>query len=307
MKTPKRTAPHHKPDVNPNSKPDDSTDDNVDDDSEVNPEDNSDNSTIAHPQPNTQSNPKPRVPRNARRFPPGEQPLRNVRCLCMSDIHEDFERFSPPNLPPPSEVDIVFVSGDLTQLGVELSPMFIRHFEADIKERLHAWMRDLSKSYPRIYWIPGNHDIGLQDTAFDDLERELGTIIRSVRNKPVYDAHTNLRILGHSVTLVIDAPALESVWAHSTINLQLEAETYLNCPPQVQVMLSHAPPFGVLDRNRSGNNIGSPGLNVWLGNPRNEVRLVVCGHVHEAAGFEKFERALILNTARKWKLVTLER
>jgi Icc-related predicted phosphoesterase len=34
--------------------------------------------------------------------------------------------------------------------------------------------------------------------------------------------------------------------------------------------------------------------------------LVVCGHVHEAAGMETLGRTTVLNTARRAKVVTLD-
>lgn len=63
-------------------------------------------------------------------------------------------------------------------------------------------------------------------------------------------------------------PALEEVWARA--------------PSGVDVLVTHTPPLGVLDRTNDGRRVGCEALREAL--PRIAPRLHVFGHIHEAAG-----------------------
>jgi hypothetical protein len=59
------------------------------------------------------------------------------------------------------------------------------------------------------------------------------------------------------------------------------------------VLISHVPPRGVRDRTFFGLRGGSRSLNGFLaGNP---VSLCLCGHIHEAAGIERFHDTIVAN------------
>ncbi|MEK6238654.1 MAG: metallophosphoesterase [Planctomycetales bacterium] len=60
-----------------------------------------------------------------------------------------------------------------------------------------------------------------------------------------------------------------------------------------EVVLSHPPPFGILDRTSRGPHVGSQSLREFI--DRVEPRLVVCGHIHEARGVETRGQAVIVN------------
>jgi Icc-related predicted phosphoesterase len=54
-----------------------------------------------------------------------------------------------------------------------------------------------------------------------------------------------------------------------------------DCPPAA-VLVSHSPPKGVVDRDSSGRNLGSVAIRETI--LFRQPRLVVCGHIHAAAG-----------------------
>lgn len=67
-----------------------------------------------------------------------------------------------------------------------------------------------------------------------------------------------------------------------------------NKKPSELIILSHAPPKNTtLDKIRSGAHIGSSALRAFI----EEVKplLVICGHIHEAKGWEKIKETLIIN------------
>ncbi len=56
------------------------------------------------------------------------------------------------------------------------------------------------------------------------------------------------------------------------------------------VLVSHAPPFGILDRAR-GNHVGSRGVRKYL----HEFDLVCCAHIHEDKGIAEVDGVRVVN------------
>ena len=52
------------------------------------------------------------------------------------------------------------------------------------------------------------------------------------------------------------------------------------------VLISHAPPRGIRDRSFLGLRGGSHSVKAFL--EEHPVSLCLCGHIHEAAGIERF-------------------
>ena len=63
--------------------------------------------------------------------------------------------------------------------------------------------------------------------------------------------------------------------------------------PQV-VLISHAPPRGIRDRSFLGLRGGSDSVKAFL--EEHPVSLCLCGHIHEAAGIERFQSTLVANS-----------
>lgn len=60
------------------------------------------------------------------------------------------------------------------------------------------------------------------------------------------------------------------------------------------VLISHAPPHGVRDRSFLGLHGGSRSVKAFLA--EHPVGLCLCGHIHEAAGIERFHHTLVSNS-----------
>lgn len=59
------------------------------------------------------------------------------------------------------------------------------------------------------------------------------------------------------------------------------------------ILLSHAPPYGYLDKIHSGKHIGSKIL--FKAIKKNSPKLILCGHIHEAKGKTKIGKTEIYN------------
>ncbi|MES2463390.1 MAG: metallophosphoesterase, partial [Armatimonadota bacterium] len=84
-----------------------------------------------------------------------------MEILCLSDIHDRFEKYQPADLPP---ADVCLVAGDLTEFGQQGET----HGTGEIR-RAAIWLRDMGERYPELFWIPGNHDIGVTARTFEEV------------------------------------------------------------------------------------------------------------------------------------------
>ena len=72
------------------------------------------------------------------------------------------------------------------------------------------------------------------------------------------------------------------------------------------VLISHVPPRRVRDRSFIGLRGGSHSVKAFL--EVNPISLCLCGHIHEAAGIERFQNTLVANTGsfKKGRYVSVE-
>ena len=80
-------------------------------------------------------------------------------------------------------------------------------------------------------------------------------------------------------------------------------ELLRNCPTG-GVLVSHSPPWGVLDVSSGGRKLGSQAVRETI--DRNHPELVVCGHIHGSAGqIERIDRTTVINAGPRgmiWEL-----
>ncbi len=84
----------------------------------------------------------------------------------------------------------------------------------------------------------------------------------------------------------------------SAFNLERGAELRKKwdlIPAQVDVLITHSPPHGVLDRTPKGEKVGCEEL--LAATERTRPRLHVFGHVHESYGVQRFGRTLLVNAS----------
>lgn len=237
--------------------------------------------------------------------------MRTLRLLLMSDMHARFERFAPSALP---EADLILIAGDLTNNGIHaeepISPEFrkwlienavdldVLYASVPEVEQAREWLRRLAERAP-VFWIPGNHDIDMDNSTFDDVPNCTGILDKTVEVG-------GLKI--HGVSCSPGDSFLVNMWAYMTQDEEEERRAYGF--EAVDVVVSHCPPYGGLT-DKSGVNIanrepyhfGSRALGDYIA--LHSPRLVVCGHVHEGAPYERIGTTEIINCALRWEIVTL--
>lgn len=83
-------------------------------------------------------------------------------------------------------------------------------------------------------------------------------------------------------------------WAFNVLPQNM-AVVWERIPEGVDVLLTHGPPAGILDKSSSGENVGCPHLRDWI--LEYQPKLVVCGHVHEGYGTAKLGNTQIINAS----------
>lgn len=156
-------------------------------------------------------------------------------------------------------IDAVLHAGDI---GVDVDPIgWFQH-------TLYPWAE---KVRVPIYATFGNHDrIGERHAVPDGAPPNLHLIVDEERD-----------VLGVPVWFSPWSPLFNN-WAFMVDEKAL-AKKYAKIPDHIQVIVSHTPPFGCGDRTLEGERHGSTALLNRIERLPN-LRLVVCGHIHEGFG-----------------------
>jgi Icc-related predicted phosphoesterase len=190
--------------------------------------------------------------------------------LC-SDTHEMHSRLTWP------EGDILVHAGDFTMVG---SPEKIEGFG--------NWLRDTP--FSEVIIIAGNHDILFQK------EPERARKLLSKHDKIHYLEDSGCRIDGISFYGSPWQPEFGYGWAFTLAAEEELRNKWHSIPSNVQMLITHGPPAGILDFTKDGRHVGSTSLLTEL-NQRVKPQLHLFGHIHEGYGICKIEETKFVNAS----------
>lgn len=186
--------------------------------------------------------------------------------VCVSDTHGFHDRTVVP------DGDVLVHAGDLTRRG-----------ELDDVARFDAWLAGLPHRHKVV--ICGNHDWCFQ-------------------RRPV-ESRGRLR---HAIYLQDESVVIEGLrfygspwqpwfldWAFNLPRGPEIAAKWAMIPDDTDVLVTHGPPFGLLDEARRGGNVGCADLLARVQQVR--PRLHVFGHIHEAAGVVRVGETVFVNAS----------
>ena len=176
--------------------------------------------------------------------------------------------------------DLGRLRGDLLIHCGDSGNGFTRH--ADDVDRLDTWFGQ--QRFDRILCIGGNHDFEIQARA----ERG-GPVFRNAEylQDQAYE-YRGVRFYGSPWT-----PELVN-WAFYLDDDELRDRWEL-IPDEVEVLITHTPPFGILDRNSSGRNCGCRELQRRLLDLH--PRIHCFGHIHASAGTTSMNGTTFVNAS----------
>ena len=187
------------------------------------------------------------------------------RLVLISDTHGRHDRL---NLP---DGDILVHAGDALRRG---------HGQEALA--FGRWMAQQPHEH-KVY-VPGNHDEALQDGFVRTALRAMGLHVLKDHGADV----AGLRFYGSPWT-----PQFGD-WAFMLPDAHL-ACIFDRIPVAVDVLVTHGPPHGVLDRTLDGRLVGSRALLADV--ERTRPTLHVFGHIHEARGDRQVGETTFLNVA----------
>lgn len=192
-----------------------------------------------------------------------------MRIVIVSDTHLMHAHL---RLPPG---DILIHCGDFYDAENQCTDKWLK--------RINLWFEKQSQFGRRIY-VPGNHDFPLSSWG-------------SSAERMLYSAEClidrGLDIKGLLVWGAPWTPGLEG-WAYGTPSGR--AETWDNIPDQVDNLVTHAPPLGILDTTRQGDHLGCEFLRTKVFETR--PKLHCFGHAHSAYGEIAVKGTRFVNAAQ---------
>jgi len=189
-----------------------------------------------------------------------------LRLVLLSDTHQLHREVDVP------DGDILIHAGDFTMFSESMEVV------ADFND----WLGELPHRYKIV--VPGNHESFLEA---DPSDRSLLSNATVLINEGI--EIEGLRLWGTPVTPMYGG-------AFGLSRAKDRKRLYARIPPDIDVLISHGPPFGILDADPvSGLHAGSHELldAVMWARPR----LHVFGHIHGANGVFQTEHTTFVNAS----------
>jgi Icc-related predicted phosphoesterase len=197
---------------------------------------------------------------------------------CISDLHGHY--------PELEGGDLLIVAGDLTA----------RHTIKEL-DQFNEWIRE--QDYRQKILIAGNHDTFFEKGVFDYTNPVDGTVFVDPSCDYLCDSGTEfkgLKIWGSPWSLSF--PGINPKCTAFTGTEEELAERYALIPEDTDILVTHGPPWGILDKVNKGSftlsdppvkiyeHAGSKSLALQVGRMKIPPKLWVWGHVHEEYGID---------------------
>lgn len=171
---------------------------------------------------------------------------------CISDLHGFYPKLEGG--------DLLIIAGDLTARDTQQ-----QHFE------FLSWL--LSQNYKKKIWISGNHDNYLINTTYIPIKDTGLEYLCDSGNE-----FEGLNIWGSPWTKRFKG--MNPNCMAFTVDTDEElAEKWLTLPKDIDILITHSPPYDLLDKNREGKCCGSKSLLKQILNIR--PKICIWGHIHE--------------------------
>lgn len=198
-----------------------------------------------------------------------------MRVLATADLHG--------NLPAIPDCDLLLIAGDIC-------PDYLNGWDKGRDRQRHwldtefrAWLTLLRERDIEVVGIAGNHDwVFERGWLWGHLELPWTYLLDSMAT-----VH-GLRIYG--TPWVPNLPG----WAFYGSPAMLEARAW-SIPNNLDVLLSHGPPYNTRDRVCRGSHVGDHHLSESL--PVVAPKVVVCGHIHEDHGIYEEKNLRVYNVS----------
>lgn len=207
-----------------------------------------------------------------------------MKILLISDTHN-----SHPSVYE-EDIDILIHLGDATNSGSRREFQYFSEWWDSIEAK-------------RKIFIPGNHEVfyfrEIRDKGRDAVKSWLPDNVTVLINEPV--EIEGLKCYASSITQPVFKDKLYWAWEE----FEEERRNFFGkIPGGLDLLLTHSPPFGVLDQVPGSGSVGCKVLREQV--EKVKPKFHVFGHIHEQGGGEmQFNEILCFNVATKKKVLKI--
>jgi len=193
-----------------------------------------------------------------------------MKIVLISDTHNKHQFIKDNELPLG---DVIIHAGDITNKGnsIETSSFL-------------SWFANLPHKHK--IFIAGNHDFLFERKKKED-------IAKLIPENVTYLENSGIVIDGIQFWGSPDQPAFYQ-WAFNKTTSQRKI-SFDKIPESTDVLITHCPPFRILDETKDGEDVGCKVLRERV--KQVKPKLHVFGHVHEAYGQKLFNKTQFVNAS----------
>ncbi len=191
-----------------------------------------------------------------------------MKIICISDTHNLHKHIQ--NIP---DGDLLIHAGDLTRRG-----------SLEDVESFNSWLGELPHKYK--VCISGNHDF-----CFEQRPEEARSLITNAH----YLQDEEITIGGLKIYGSPWQPWFYN-WAFNLRRGEPLREKWEKIPSDIDILITHGPPHGILDRVFTGEKVGCEELLLKLRFFEN-LKLHVFAHIHEARGTYEHQGIKMVNAS----------
>lgn len=180
-----------------------------------------------------------------------------MKITCLSDTHMHHKKIKMP------ETDMIIHAGDFTY-----------HGEFDEVKKFLQWYGEQKAKHKLL--ICGNHEVEISKQPIQLLKQ----MCENEGVQLLHNSHTVIQ--GLTIFGSPNSNKFGHGWAHNSTENELE-DIYSSILPDTDIVITHGPAYGHLDRVLSGQLVGSVALTKRL-SELSHVKLHVTGHIHESRG-----------------------
>lgn len=189
-----------------------------------------------------------------------------MKVVCISDTHSKHQRVKVPN------GDLLIHAGDVSRRG---TPEEIRQF--------NEWIGTLP--HPHKVIIAGNHDFLFENEP--EFAESLITNATYLNDSGV--TIEGIRIWGSPIS-----PEFHD-WAFNRKRGEEIRKYWEMIPSNTDILITHGPPKGILDRTVLGSRVGCVDLAEIVAQIRPKYHIF--GHIHEAQGVKEIDGTTYINAS----------
>jgi Icc-related predicted phosphoesterase len=193
-----------------------------------------------------------------------------MKICCLSDTHQHHKKIKMP------EVDMIIHAGDFTY-----------HGEYEEVKKFLQWYGEQKAKYKLL--VCGNHEVEISKQPFQLLQQMCENEGIQILN------NTHTVIQGLTIFGSPNSNKFGHGWAYNSTENELE-NIYASILPDTDVIITHGPAYGRLDRVLMGTHAGSMALAKRISELSN-LKLHVTGHIHESRGTMIRNGVLTVNAA----------